>query len=272
MGIYNINGLELENKFVRVTGFNVGNFAMGASGNPQGTNEMYENFLKTFQSCNPNIYMFSEWDVNWNNTKTSIETWGFLKRYHFKYIKTGSGIYAGQMIYSDFPLTNEFHKDFILNSSYYFIDTTIYINCKPVHFICTHFSTSTDQIRQAQIQEILNYISNNNIEYYVIGGDMNLGLHRDDDLPQTEEVKLQMARNDVTLLESRGGYSLQGSKWGKPTKDGFFNTAGNTEMYASWVNCFDNFVVSPNITVRNVFTVVSEASDHNPLTVDLIIN
>ena len=27
MGIYNINGLELENKFVRVTGFNVGNFA-----------------------------------------------------------------------------------------------------------------------------------------------------------------------------------------------------------------------------------------------------
>ena len=270
MDIYNINGIKLESDFVRICALNVGNFSMGEYGNPHGTNAMYENFMKTFIECNPNIYLFSEWDINYNQNKTSLDTFGFLKRFHFNYIKTGDGIYAGQMIYSDYEIKNQFHKDFIINPPYYFIDCTTYINCKLVHLISCHFTGRTEG-RRAQIREILNYITTNNIEYYIIGGDMNLGLHTGDDQPQTQELKIQIAREDINLFESIGCHSLQGSSWGKPSLDGFFNTAGTGVMYADWVNCFDNIVVSNNIFVKNVNVIVTEASDHNALIADLII-
>ena len=276
MTLYEYDGDILNpstNRF-RVCAFNVGNFSLGASGDPDGTDDMYNDFLVTFRQCIANVYMFSEWDVNFNVSETSASVFSFLKPYHTNYIKTGTGEYSGQMTYSDYAITSEYYEDFINSGTggYYFVDNVIEVNGRDVHFICTHLTWKTEAFRDAQINQILDYISSHNITYYVIGGDMNLGLHGQDGVPDTQELKFEIARRDVDLLESEGAVSIQGGAWGMKNKDGFLNTAGSSGWDATNTNMFDNIVVSPNIRIRNVIVVVSDASDHNALCADLEIS
>lgn len=269
MAVYNINGNKMANSRFRVCAFNVGNFSLGASGDPVGTDAMYNHFLETFRECNANIYMFSEWDQYWKPNETSLSVLGFLKPYRATYIQTGSGEYAGQMNYSDFPIKSETYRNFSVDTNYYFLDNVININGVDVHVICTHLTWKTQANRRTQIQEILDYLSDNDITYYIIAGDMNLGLHANDSLPQDQETKFQVAREDVTLLESDGAISVQGGAWGCRDRDGFINTAGHSGWDAENINMFDNIVVSPNIRICNAFTVITEASDHDALCADL---
>lgn len=271
MTVFDIDGNPIIKDRFRVCGLNVGNFSLGASGDPTGTDEMYNHFLETFRECNANVYMFSEWDVNWKTGVTSLSVFGFLKPNKATYIQTGSGEYAGQMNYMDFEIESEYHQSYTEDSNYYFLDNVADVHGRKVHFICTHLTWKTQAKRQAQIREILNYIDTNNIEYYVIAGDMNLGLHSQDSQPQDQETKFLVARQDVNLLESNGATSVQGGPWGCRDRDGFINTAGHTGWDAPNINMFDNIVVSPNIFISNVFTVITEASDHDALCADLII-
>ena len=81
-----------------------------------------------------------------------------------------------------------------------------------------------------------------------------------------------VARTAVTKLESDGAFSVQGSGWGCKDADGFFNTYGAEGWYvASDMHMADNVAVSPNIRVKNVWVITTEASDHNALCVDLEI-
>ena len=275
MGLYKYNGEILKpatNRF-RVCAFNVGNFSLGQSGDPDGTDEMYNDFLETFRQCMADVYMFSEWDVNYNSDETSASVFSYLKPHHTTYIKTGAGEYAGQMTYSDYAMSSEHHEDFVDGTGgNYFVDNVIEIKGYEIHFICTHLTWKTEAWRDSQIEQILDYISTNDITYYIIGGDMNLGLHGQDGVPDTQELRFEIARRDVNLLESEGAVSLQGGTWGLRDKDGFFNTAGSLGWDAPNTNMFDNMAVSPNIRIRNVFVVVSDASDHNALCADLEIS
>lgn len=271
--VYDVNGISVNHptQAFRVCTFNVGNFSMGESGDPAGTDEMYNHFLETFRLCRPMFYMFSEWDKYWVSGTESASVFGDLKQYHSTYVKAAAGGYAGQMIYSDVPLIDEVIGSFDDSDEYYYIDNPVMIFGKEVHLICTHFTWKTQAARQAQIQKIQNYISSNNIQYYIYAGDFNLGLHRNDSQPQDEQTKFQVARQDVNLIESTGAVSVQGGFWGCKDRDGFLNTAGSSGWDAPNINMFDDIVVSPNIRIVNVDVVVSEASDHNALFADLIL-
>lgn len=272
MDIYNTSGQPIvptisDNPVIRVCAFNVGNFSGGSSGTPAGTDAMYDSFIEAFMQCNANVYMFSEWDIYWTGSTLSNSVLGFLKPYKTNYMKTGSS-YMGQMNYSDYPFESEYHQAFADSSGYYFVDNAVKINNKEVHLICTHLTWQSSVGRKAEIQEILDYIEENNIEYYVIGGDMNLG--SDGSGVSTSAV---VARESVTLLESDGAKSVQGSGWGCRENDGFFNTHGTEGWYTpvESMHMADNVVVSSNIRVKNIFMVVTDASDHNALCVDLEI-
>ena len=274
MSVFDYRGNPLTRERIRVCGFNVGNFANGASGDPAGTDELYNKFINTFRECNADVYMFSEWDVNWNGNETSESVFGFLKPYHSTYCKSGAGEYTGQMNYSNYTITGEHYEDYSQESSYYFIDNTIPINGKDIHFICTHLTLKTKAATMSQIQQLINYISTNRISNYIIGGDMNLGLHADDDLPQTIENRIAIALEEIALLESLGGKSVQGSGWGLKQYSYLFNTAlhsGYEPAAGRGIGPFDNFVISPGIDLLNAELVITEASDHDALCVDLII-
>lgn len=267
---------------VRVCAFNVGNFSNGQSGTPAGTDERYNQFMDTFRQCNGDIYMFSEWDVNWNESETSESVFGFLKPYHSHYCKDTSadGGYTGQMNYSSFKITGEYYEDFNVVSRYYFIDNTIPINGKDVHFICTHLTWTSRDDAISQIQQILNYITRNNITSYVIAGDMNHGGHANDSLPQTLETKISIAIEEITLFESLGGKSVQGGGWANKDYDFLIQTAGKLGVRPpvdlmqdkpGYFCPYDNMIVSPDIKIKNADVITSQASDHDVLVVDLEI-
>lgn len=273
MGVFDYKGNPLTRERIRVCGFNVGNFANGESGVPAGTDELYNKFIDTFRKCHSDIYMFSEWDQNWNNNETSEEVFGFLLPYKSTYTPPyQSAAYVGQKTYSAFEITGEYHEDYTGDTNgRYFIDDIIQINGKSIHLICTHLTLWTKADALAEIQQIINYISDNNITSYIIGGDMNLGLHGNDDIPQTVENRIAIALEEIELLESLGGHSIQGSGWGQKDRSFLFNTVYHEGYARENIGPFDNFVVSPDIKINNMELVITEASDHDALCIDLTV-
>ena len=276
MNVFDINGNALEKEKIRVCAFNVGNFANGQSGTALGTDELYNKFINTFRKCNADIYMFCEWDVNWNSEEKSEDVLGFLKPYHSTYCKNITDGYVAQMIYSDFAFKSEYHEDYTSEPQRYFIDDVIQINGKDIHLIATHLTIYTKEQAIAQIQQLLNYISNNNIEYYIIGGDMNHGIHTQDDLPQTNEERIAITLEEVGMFESLGGKSVQGSGWGLKDINYLFNTIlhrgySPIDGTTNGIAALDNIIVSPGIRISNVEMIITDASDHDALCADLII-
>lgn len=258
----------VEHSF-RLCAYNVGNFSNGGSPTSSGTNEMFDKFIETFKQCNADVYAFSEWDDYWNYDEgvLSDNILGELMPYKTNFRLTLSeepGRYVHQMIYSSYAFSREEAAWFADGESRYYVDDVIMIGGKPVHIISTHFPWSTQSLRHSDIDKVYKYISDNKIEYYVIAGDFNLGL---DANGGTSKTILDIAREDVDFITSKGSKSVQGGFFGKKMYDGFintFNTPGEMKPY-------DNIVVSQNIRIKNVFTVESDASDHIPLCADLVI-
>ena len=277
MSVFDYKGNPLTREKIRVCCFNVADFCLGNSDIPEGTDELYNKFMDTFRKCHADVYMFSEWDPNWNSNETSEEVFGFLAPYHSTYLRTGSSGdesrgTIGQMNYSSFEIIGEYHEAYPnADQNRYFIDNIVRINGKNVHFICTHLTLYYKTEAMSEIQQILDYINNNNITTYIIGGDMNLGLHGRDDIPQTIENRIAIALEEIELLESLGGTSIQGSRWGQKDRSFLFNTVYHEGYARENIGCFDNFVISPDIRIANMELVITEASDHDALCVDLVI-
>lgn len=276
IGVYNLNGDSLLNNKVRVCAFNVGNFSGGGSGTPSGTDERYNQFVDTFMACHADVYMMPEWDLHWNADELSADTFGFLKPYHSTFCKADDSrqVMMGLMNYSGYEITNEYYEWFTHDTARYFLDNTIQVNGKNIHFICVHFTYNTKADAKSEMQQVLNYISANGITSYIIGGDMNLGLYNDADEPKTWEDRMAFALEEIELLTSLGGKSLQGSGWGLKDKYFLFNTVGHTGRYRTpggGVGHYDNFIVSPDIRIDNMELVITEASDHDALCIDLIV-
>lgn len=270
MGVFDISGNPLIKEKVRICAFNVGNFSGGQSGTPSGTDALYNAFVDTFRKCHADIYMFPEWDINWNESETSADVFGFLKPHHSTFCKTDdSQVYMGLMTYSAYEIIDEYYEWYTSNQSRYFIDNTVRINGKDVHLICVHFSLDTKAHAMSEMQQVINYISNLNITSYIIAGDMNLGLGSDvtgDRIPAVLE--------EISLLTSLEGKSLQGSGWGLKNKSFLFNTVehgGYEQTPSGRFGPYDNFIVSPDIRIDHMELIITEASDHDALCVDLII-
>ena len=274
MGVFDIDRKPLIKEKVRVCAFNVGNFADGGSGTPEGTDELYNKFVDTFMACHADIYMCPEWDIHWNNNELSADVFRFLKPYHSTFCRADYNhqTYIGLMTYSAYEIMNEYYEWYTIDQYRYFIDNTIKINGKSVHFICVHFRLDTKANAMQEMQQVINYISNNNIASYIIGGDMNLGLGSD--VTGGWDGRRAAALDEIELLTSLGGHSVQGSGWGLKDKDFLFNTVGHTGRYrteSGGLGHYDNLIVSPDIKIDNMELVITEASDHDALCVDLIV-
>lgn len=256
-----------SDKTYKICAFNVGNFSYGQAGNGQGTDEMFNQFLDTFHKCNADIYMFSEWDKYWNFEEETLSSDKLknLSPYWSGWEDGTPGRYVYQKVSSAYKLRKVTSKYFADGESRHFVDCVINLSGKPVHFICTHLPWSTKQLRDSDIDKIIEYIKTNNIEYFVVGGDFNQGLSTDGaDAPTNAEEMAEMVKSDIRKWTVEGYNSAQGGFYG------VLNTSENTtETFP--MKPYDNIVTSPNIFIRDVRTVDTEASDHKPLVVEIQI-
>lgn len=256
-----------EPKTYKICAFNVGNFSYGQSGNGAGTEEMYQQFLDTFCKCNSDIYLFSEWDKYWNfeNEELSSDKLKNLSPYWSEWEDGTPGRYVYQKISSAFKIRKTISKYLSDGESRHFVDCIINLDGIPVHFICTHLPWSTKSLRDADIDKIITYIKSNNIQYFVIGGDFNQGLSTNGaDAPTTAEEMAEMVKSDIRKWTVEGYNSAQGGFYG------ILNTSENpSETFP--LKPYDNIVTSPNIFIRNVKAIDTEASDHKPLVVEIQI-
>ena len=274
MSCFDLYGIPLQKEKVRFCAFNVGNFANGASGTAAGTDELYNKFVDTFMQCKADIYMFPEWDTQWNNDELSKDVFDFLKPYHSSFCRVDDNrqTYMGLMNYSSYRILDEYYEWYTVDSARYFIDNTVSINGKTVHLICVHFRLDTKANAMLEMQQVIDYISSNSISSYVIGGDMNLGLGND--VSGGWEGRRAAALEEIALLTSLGGHSVQSSGWGLKDKDFLFNSVGHTGRYrtgSGGLGHYDNFIISPDITLDNVNLIITEASDHDALCIDVLI-
>lgn len=267
--LYNIKSLPKTDGRIKVCAFNVGNFSKGASGNPAGNAEMYNNFIDTFKKANANVYAFCEWDEFWNSEKTILSetVFGKLKPYKTNAFRKNAGDYVAEMNYSDFPFYSETITYYADGESRHYTDNVMIINGKPVHFINTHLPFSSVTKRREDIQKLKDYITTNNLEYYIVAGDFNMGTG---ETGSDQARIIEIARDDVSMLESDGAVSVQGGFYGLMNYDYFMNTFENPDENIS-VRPFDNIVVSPNMTIKNVEVIPTEASDHYALTAEIEI-
>lgn len=261
--VTDITYAEKTSPRVRVCAFNVGNFHMGSSAQPDGTDEIYNGLISTFRSADADVYMFSEWDTHWDSDREILadDIFGSLKPYKTVLGVPSPSSYIGQRIFSDYPLLNDYWNYFGDAENRIYLDSVSMIGGKPVHFICTHFPWTSKAMRISCITKVFKYIQDNNIEYYVLGGDFNTGIDGSD-------FSIPLAREDIDLIESYGCTSAQGSMWGLAEYDHFMNTFRNTSESVP-IKPYDNIVVSKNIHIRNVFVVETTGSDHHAICADL---
>lgn len=255
---------DMDNKLssFRICEYNVGNFSHGASATSSGDDEMFAEFLEAFKKADANVYSFSEWDEYWNTEGEilSEEKFEGLKPYHtVSYDKT-AGRYTASMNYSEYPFCTERFEYFGDGESRSYTDNTIIIGNKLVHLIATHLPFSSQSLRQTDLNKIFTYIQNNNIEYFVVVGDFNLGLGGSASVRET-------AISDIDFLKGKNVYSVQGGFWGGTDEDNLINTFDDGDNIAP----YDNIITSKNIFIKNAFVIDSQASDHYPLCADLMV-
>ena len=270
MNVFDISGNSVAPGKIRVCAFNVGNFSNGESGAPAGTDDLYNKFVATFRKCKADIYMFPEWDVSWDGNTLSKNIFAFLKPYHSTFCREDDNnqSYMGLMNYSSYEITSEYYEWYDIDSNRYFLDNTVNINGKTIHLICVHFRLDTKVRAMSEMQQVIDYLDDNNISSYIVAGDMNLGLGSD------VTDRTSAALEEISLLTSLGAESLQGSGWGLKNKSYLFNTVehgGYEQTPSGHFGPYDNFIISPDIRIDNMELVITEASDHDALCVDLII-
>lgn len=264
-----------ETNDLRICAFNVGNFAYGASGSPAGNDTRYEEFMRTFAKCNAHVYMFSEWDNLWTTSGVqSTEKFKYLKPYWSTFSVNKTSIYAYQKIASSYELKNETTSSFEGGESRHLVDCTITYKGKEIHLIAVHSPCSTITLRDEYVDYIIGHIKEHNYEYFIVGGDFNIGTTEDDEENRerrsTAEDYLQLVNDDISRWTNAGMKSIQGAEWVNSdyhlikTKDGISS--------AIVVKAYDNFFYSPNLTVKKAFTVNFGASDHFALCADFDLN
>ena len=277
-GITNKDGKHVFNSHMpitfRVCTLNAGNFAYGADGTAIGDDAMYNKFLDTFRQCNADVYMFCEWDKNWNENELSSDVFSFLKPYHSSYYGEENERWYCQMIYSPVPIKLEYYQHYSVTDRCYFIDDVLNIHGVDVHFISTHIFPGVEETAKQQMREVMEYASNK--EYYVVAGDMNIGTHENELQDETTEKKRRIALEEIAILESHDGQSAQGSGWGLRGQDNLFCTAGRFG-YAFPDNLvkhylpYDNIVISNNLRFKNLLVIPSYATDHDAVVADIEI-
>ena len=283
------------NQKFKVVTYNVGNFSYGASQYPAGTKDIYDAIDEVITETNADVYMFTEWDQNFISGQT-------LSKDKFNYSGYSYSAFDGynrlnsmvsQMNLFKGTSSNEVIKYFcesdncnsasdkdVFNITYDnetytskgrgFIDNTITIGGKEVHFITTHLSWALQTLRQNEMNKIISYIEENNIKYFVIAGDFNLGLGEDVNVSSTK-TRNDFALEDVKIFLDKGYISVQGNEIlnehsstktiSTATLDG--NTYYFTRTYFSG-GTLDNIVLSNNMKIEAAYvTGLARAKEIN---------
>lgn len=262
----------IENE-VSLTAYNVGKFAHGVSSEPVGTPEMYSQFIQTFNETSTDIFMFSEWDYYFNDAESQETTdiFGRLRKYWGgRASAQNENMYVMQRAASKYPIANSSYVPFRAGAEggRYFLDSVAEcVSGANLHFISTHLDFHDPAVRRAQITEIINYLSDNNIQYAIIAGDMNYGTDSTNP-PATEADMLTIADADIATWTAAGLLSAQKGQFAADNGFDYINTSNNTGS-TLYLKPYDDIIITPTLKLLNTKTATHGESDHKAIYADI---
>jgi len=248
--------------------YNVGHFAQGDL-TPVGDDLLYEKFTNTFQQVSNSILMLCEWDENWNESGsvTSETMFGPLRPY-WSSLNARDG-YILQRVASQNRIVFE-HIHYFDNyfketgKKLYFLDCVMNSESGDnVHFIVTHLTWRDKEIRKKQIREIIDYIKDNEITYFVVAGDFNNGCNGVEPPESWNEFR-QIVKDDIRQWTDEGYLSAQNGQFGNEDYESWMHTYSNKSS-VRLIKPYDDIIISNRMGFIECKTISSEESDHKAL-------
>ena len=263
-----------HNSKLNVCAWNIGNFSYGESPEAQGTDTMFNAFMDTFKEIGSDIYMFSEYDKYFNTQNQTLTEplFNSINKYLTSSVPTDSAgtAYVSECIYSSIPFIGEKKVTFTANSNYYFIDDIILYANRIIHVIAVHMPWQSYTARISCIKQVINYINDNNIEYFILGGDFNYG--EDGSVPPPYETFLSNVLTELNMFINEGYNSVQmQSKFGDIRNNFLMDTNATPNVYPENIYPSDNIITSSNILIVNGKVIGTSASDHAPIIAEIQI-
>lgn len=265
---YDVEGNPLfTGNSLRVMEYNVGGWYIGSGTNVPANQDaaFYELQNGILSRQNADILCICEyWDVF---SKTGRTAQSLLSQY-FPYIRSAGGTttYYGRAICSKYPITSYASNYYTTETQRYFDVATIDVNGVTVHAIVTHLSAHDIPNRIAQAKELHDYIIAQGWEYYLVFGDFNSPLH--DPFSEQNTSIYQQFLDDGCTIANAGAF-------------GILDTACNSADWETGKFAIDNIIVSPEITIDDVWTDLAKTTnaavlatgkiDHIPLVAQLTI-
>ena len=179
---------------------------------------------------------------------------------YFQYIeeRQGSTGYYGHAICSKYPILSYTENQYANDQARYYGKAVINVNGTYVNVIVTHLSTDGD-LRPAQSSELLAYAQT--LDNAIVCGDFNLHCKSKDyyySLTGMYEWQVgykQWVDADFNMANNDDEFGFIGTWW---------NPTDVEERHGWW--SLDNIIVSPNISINNVYADMTKSTD--PITSD----
>ena len=172
--------------------------------------------------------------------------------------RQGTEAYMGHAIYSKYPIISYTENKYSNDTARYYGLAEINVNGTVLNVICTHLSTDYTK-RPTQSDILLAYAQT--LDNVIVCGDFNLHCRSKDYI----YVISNTAEWECYRPWINAGYHLVNNDDEFGFIDTFYNATSEVEGARGWWS-LDNIIVSPNITINDVYA--DETKKNSPITSD----
>lgn len=262
---YDVNGESLESAYdlsgnqiysssitLKIMTYNVGQWYYGSGTNVPAAKDSDYYALQNgmIQQINPDILCIQEY---WKQFSKLPRTAISMLQQYFPYIheQGGNSGYFGRCVCSKYPISNYTVRTYSAEANRYYDSCTITVNGTPITVTNTHPSVDTQDHRDAELVELINYLQTQTL--FIACGDYNTAITSDD------KTNIQWIKNIKPFLDA--GFKSANCD------DVFYYTASDIPD-GTWNGCLDNVIVSSNIDILSAYVDETKRTDNLPERID----
>lgn len=263
---YDINGVELLKANIRVMSYNVGQWYIGGGDNIPADKDSAYFALQSgmIEQDDPDILCLQEyWKVF---SKLGRTAKSMLKQY-FPYIheQGGNSGYFGRCICSKYPISNYTVHTYSNDSNRYYDSCTVLVGSVPITVINTHLDTFSQDKRNAEIVELINYIKTQ--PRFIACGDFNTAI-----TDATANTESNLYIKNVKPFIDEGFHTANFGDFGfKVTGNDGVDGAGTNWYTDNVITSRDIEVISASVDTTKLTDDIHDKVDHMPFIADLLV-
>lgn len=243
---YDVNGVIVFQKGLKIMSYNVGGWYIGSGTNvPSDKDETFyvlQNGM--IEAVNADILCIQEF---WTIFSQSGRTAASMLSQYYPHIRTSDGDtdYLGRAICSKYPITS-YTKHTYSGESRYYDCAVINVGGISISVFVTHLHPSNAATKIAEATELCNYIQSQGLTNYIICGDFNSTLY--DPFSQTNAAIYNQFLAEGCSLANGGSF-------------GILATACNSANWADDKFAIDNIIVSGAFELESVSTNLAKITN-----------